>query len=241
VNYWWVNQTDNWQDEFNRGYLYAGESSHAYRKSILDVRKDDLVICTHGTGEKRRIYATGIIAADPSGKIVPRRQPRAVRRAKKPALPDGWEVPIDYDELEHPVPWAPIRSGLQGKFVAKHFTKKSAGVQEYLFLFHPRQPARFCGWLIGSNHPVPGYDLGRPLFVADCSQTNSAPNQPVRSALIQPRKSRDCCLATSNTWSGIAPFSVRNAQDRSPGAACEMVRRHFLRLGFRARNSATFG
>jgi putative restriction endonuclease len=138
MNYWWVNQTDNWQDEFRNSYLYAGESSHAYRKSILDVRKDDLVICTHGTGEKRRIYAIGIIAADPSRKTVPRRETRTVQSIKKPAWPKGWEVPADYDELEHPAPWVPIWRRLQGKFVAKHFTNKSAGVQGYLFPVPPQ-------------------------------------------------------------------------------------------------------
>ncbi len=137
MNYWWVNQTDNWQDEFKNGYLYAGESSHAYRKSILEVRKHDLVICTHGTGEKRMIYAVGIIATDPSGKIVPRRQTRAILSVKKPAWPKGWEVPIDYEELVRPIPWAPIRRSMQGKFSAKHFTEQSAGVQGYLFPVPP--------------------------------------------------------------------------------------------------------
>jgi len=51
----------------------------------------------------------------------------------KQAWPEGWEVPIDYDELEYPVPWAPIRRAIQGKFNAQHFTEKSAGVQGYLF------------------------------------------------------------------------------------------------------------
>jgi hypothetical protein len=133
MKYWWVNQTEQWHDEFKNSYLYAGTSSHVYRKSILDVRKDDLVICTHGTGERRRIYAIGVVAADPSGATVPRRQTRIAMSQKKQAWPTGWEVPIDYDELEHPVLWAPIRRGIHGKFVAKHFTNNSAGVQGYLF------------------------------------------------------------------------------------------------------------
>jgi hypothetical protein len=156
MNSWWVNQTNNWRDEFNSGYLYAGESSHAYRKSILDVRENDMVLCTHGKGEQRRIYAVGIIAAVPSGKIVPRRPTRALQSAKKPAWPVGWEVPIDYDELEHPVPLVPIWSGIRGSFVGKHFTGKSAGVQGYLFPVPPETLARFCGWSIGSNHQEPG-------------------------------------------------------------------------------------
>jgi hypothetical protein len=86
MQYWWVNQTDNWQDEFKSGYLYAGESPHAYRRSILDVRKDDLVICTHGTGEKRKIYALGVIAGNPSGKRVPRRQTRTSTKRKETSV-----------------------------------------------------------------------------------------------------------------------------------------------------------
>lgn len=133
MKYWWVNQTDNWQDEFNSGYLYAGKSSHAYRKSILDVRVGDLVICTHGTGEKRRIYAVGIIVADPSGEIVSRRQTRTLASPKKQKWPFGWEVQINYRELADPVLWPPIRSRIPDNYVAKHFTKKSRGVQGYLF------------------------------------------------------------------------------------------------------------
>ena len=136
MNYWWVNQTDNWQDEFENGYLYAGENGHPWRKSILDVRKDDLVICSHDKGEKRKIYALGVISGNPSGMIVPRRLTRTVEtdKTRQERWLRGWEAFIDYDELKHPVLWAPIRRDLQqGKFTAKHFTQKSAGVQGYLF------------------------------------------------------------------------------------------------------------
>ena len=133
MNYWWVNQTDNWQDEFETGYLYSGESSHAYRKSILDVRKGDLVLCSHGKGEKRQIYAIGIIADDPPGQLVQRRTTRTVQSSNKNAWPRGWEVGINYHQLESPVRWAPIRRLLQKTHIAKHFTKDAAGVQGYLF------------------------------------------------------------------------------------------------------------
>ena len=160
MNYWWVNQTDNWQDEFKRGYIYAGRSSHAYRKSILVVRKDDLVICTHGKGDTRKIYALGIVASDPSGEIVPRRVTRIVNQGKKPAWPEGWEVPIDYDELDHPVLWAPIRRRLQGNVVAKHFTNKSAGVQGYLFPVPPEVAGEVLLLINGSQ--ARGFRLATP-------------------------------------------------------------------------------
>jgi putative restriction endonuclease len=203
MSYWWVNQTDNWQDEFKRGYLYAGESSSAYRKSILDVRKDDLVICTHGTGEKRRIYAIGIIAADPSGKLVPRRQTRAIKSVTKPAWPNGWEVPIDYEELESPVPWAPIRRSIQGKFVAKHFTEKSAGVQGYLFPVPPETAGEILR-LVNREQP-PGTRLaGAEVIAPALFATTMAAEVMVRvghkkwSAEVKTMWGERCCATGFN-------------------------------------------
>jgi hypothetical protein len=137
MNYWWVNQTDNWRDEFETGYLYSGESPHRYRKSILDVRRGDLVLCSHGKGEKREIYAIGIIADDPSGQVVTRRRTRSVQPLNKDEWPRGWEVQIDYVLLERPVHWPPIRRRLQPTHEAEHFTKASPGVQGYLFPVPP--------------------------------------------------------------------------------------------------------
>jgi putative restriction endonuclease len=137
MNYWWVNQTDNWRDELKSGYLYAGKSPHAYRKSILDVRKNDVVICSHGTGESRRIYAIAVVASDPSGDIVPRRETRNAPSANKQAWPVGWEAKADFVELVRSVLWAPIRRLIKGRFVAKHFTDGSNGVQGYLFPLPP--------------------------------------------------------------------------------------------------------
>src|ERR1022692_1129990 len=158
MNYWWVNQTDNWEDEFQNGYIYSGESTHRYRKSILDVSKGDLVVATHGTGENRKIYATGIIAADPKPEMVPIRSTRRVRNPKKKAAPYGWEVPIEYTELPAPVLWAPIRRTLQGRFVAKHFTEKAAGVQGYLFPIPPATAKKILR-LINKDQPPRAVEL----------------------------------------------------------------------------------
>ena len=111
----------------------AGKSPHAFRKSILGLHKGDLVICSHGEGERRRIYAIGIVADNPSGQTVPRRLTRTVHSAGKQAWPVGWEALVNYSELNHPVLWPPIRDALRGRFTAKHYTDRSSGVQGYLF------------------------------------------------------------------------------------------------------------
>jgi len=94
-------------------------------------------MCSHGNGEKREIYAIAIIADDPSGQIVPRRKTRTVQPSNKAVWPCGWEVPLNYVQLDPPVHWPPIRRRLEQTLSAKHFTKASAGVQGYLFPVPP--------------------------------------------------------------------------------------------------------
>src|SRR5277367_1388108 len=86
---------------------------------------DTPVMCSHGNGEKREIYAIAIIADDPSGQIVPRRKTRTVQPSNKAVWPCGWEVPLNYVQLDPPVHWPPIRRRLEQTLSAKHFTKAS--------------------------------------------------------------------------------------------------------------------
>ena len=154
MNYWWVNQTDNWQDEFETGYLYSGESNHAYRKSILKTRKGDVVICTHGSGRKRKIYAIGMIAEGPKSTIVARRTTRTAQSPKKDKWLRGWEVKIDYLQLQSPASWQPIWSAIRETHEAKHFNKKRSGVQGYLFPVPTEQPRPFWTSRTPSNSRV---------------------------------------------------------------------------------------
>ena len=120
--YWFAFQSDNYEIERNGGYLWASDSTHAARRSILDLKFGDVVFSYVKRGKK--VLSIGFVKGEPA------------RQYRKDLRGWGFKVPLQYNEIDQPLDFARVRDAFAAKLeghVLSPLNKNKQGNQGYLY------------------------------------------------------------------------------------------------------------